>query len=290
MRETRTVEELEDLVRRAAEAGDFREAQKLQRELERTRARLAADSEKRAQPEDARRSAAAAQARSQANAPAAQMQANRRLTTIAGASIAVAIAATAIGGFSLVRSQAALARVEGDLVSTVVATTDIAPGSVLSEGDLALEKVPRAFAPDDAAKDAADLIGKKTITAQSAGVPVALSSVATSSSPASLPAAVGEGKLGLMVSLESDAAASPLLSIGDRVDVLGTTSDGAATVTETLASDVRVLALDGRLEGGGEDGYTLVTLELDPEAASRVAASGDLHLAVRPTSTEGEAR
>ena len=283
MKEKMTAPELEAAISAAAESGDFRRAQKLQRELDRARAHERVEPA----PGTSTRGTAAEDARAEQSRRAAAGAANRRLTTIAGISIAVAIGATALGGYTLVQSRAAIEHVEGNAVQAVVATRDIEPGTVLTEADLHVAEVPGDFAPADLAKDPEELLGKKTITTQTAGMAVALSSIATSSSPAALPTAIGEGMLGVMVSLATDAAASPLLAVGDRVDVLGTVSDGAATTTQILAQDVRVVALDGRLTGDGADGYSLVTLELDPEAANRVTASGDIHLAVRPMAQEG---
>lgn len=282
MKDKMTAAELEAAVAAAAEAGDFRRAQKLQRQLDRARSNAQAEPAAHNPGASTRSTAAAADARAEQSRRAAMGAANRRLTTIAGVSIAVAIGATALGGFTLVRSRAAIERVEGNLVEAVVAARDIDPGTVLTEADLKVATVPGDFAPSDLAKGLDELLGKKTITTQTAGMAVPLSSIATSTSPAGLPTAIGDGMLGVMVSLATDAAASPLLSVGDRVDVLGTVSDGAATSTQVLAQDVRVIALDGRLTGDGGDGYTLVTLELDPESANRVTAAGDIHLAVRP--------
>lgn len=282
MKDKMTAAELEAAVAAAAEAGDFRRAQKLQRQLDRARSNAQAEPAAQNPGASTRSTAAAADTRAEQSRRAASGAANRRLTTIAGVSIAVAIGATALGGFTLVRSRAAIEHVEGNSVEAVVAARDIDPGTVLTEADLKVATVPGDFAPSDLAKGLDELLGKKTITTQTAGMAVPLSSIATSSAPAGLPAAIGDGMLGVMVSLATDAAASPLLSVGDRVDVLGTVSDGAATSTQVLAQDVRVIALDGRLTGDGEDGYTLVTLELDPESANRVTAAGDIHLAVRP--------
>lgn len=284
-----TASELEAAIAAAAESGDFRRAQKLQRELDRSRARADAGTEAQAPGAATRATPAAVEARAEQSRRASANAANRRLTTVAGVSIAVAIAATALGGFTLMRSRSTLEHVEGNAVKAVVATRDIEPGSILTESDLEVASVPGDFVPTDLAESADELLGKKTLTTQTAGMAVSLSSIAASSAPAGLPSAIGEGMLGVMVSLPTDAAASPLLSVGDRVDVLGSASDGTVTTTQVLAQDVRVIALDGRLTGSGSDGYTLVTLELDPEAANRVTASGDIHLAVRPVAREGAA-
>ena len=92
-----------------------------------------------------------------------------------------------------------------------------------------------------------------------------------------------------MLSLSGANAMSPLRHVGDRVDVLSGSSDTRGAV---IASEVRVLALDGRLSGGSSDGYSSVTLELTDQQAQDIFQMTDvqgtaIHLAA-PAQTDVE--
>lgn len=282
MLDSSSVEHLEEAMQRAGDRGDFREAEKLQRKLERARAKSAEPSPD-APGTSTRSSDAATQARMRVKERAAGDAAKRRLTTVAGISIAIAFASTALAGATYIKTQEASRRLEGTLVEAVVAARDMPAGTVLSSTDLKTAQIPMAFAPNDGAKSPEDLVGKKTLTSQKAGMAVQLSSVAASSSPASLPAAIADGMVGMMIALDSASSASPLLSVGDKVDVLGVGAEGVSSV---LARDIRIIALDASLSGGSSEGYQNVTLELTREQAASIAAASDIRLLATPIAPE----
>lgn len=285
MNDKQDIESLEEAMLAAGEAGDYAEAERLKKKINRLKERQAKNPTP-APGASTRQSEGAARARRAVARDAAAEAAKKRLTTVAGACIAVAIASVAVSAWMFAKSSDALNRVEGNLVKAVVATRDIPAGTILSDADLEIGSVPRDFSPTDAADKLEDLIGKKTITDQTKGMAVPASSVAGSHDPASLPAAITEGYVGMMISLEPANALSPLSSVGDKVDVLGGASDGVVASTALLAENVRIIALDSNLSEGPSEGYQYVTVEVTRDQALAIASSQSVRLIARPLETE----
>lgn len=285
MNDKQDIESLEEAMLAAGEAGDYAEAERLKKKINRLKERQAKNPTP-APGASTRQSEGAARARRAVARDAAAEAAKKRLTTVAGACIAVAIASVAVSAWMFAKSSDALNRVEGNLVKAVVATRDIPAGTILSDADLEIGSVPRDFSPNDAADKLEDLVGKKTITDQTKGMAVPASSVAGSHDPASLPAAITEGYVGMMISLEPANALSPLSSVGDKVDVLGGASDGVVASTALLAENVRIIALDSNLSEGPSEGYQYVTVEVTRDQALAIASSQSVRLIARPLETE----
>lgn len=285
MNDKQDIESLEEAMLAAGEAGDYAEAERLKKKINRLKERQAKNPTP-APGASTRQSEGAARARRAVARDAAAEAAKKRLTTVAGACIAVAVASVAVSAWMFAKSSDALNRVEGNLVKAVVATRDIPAGTILSDADLEIGGVPRDFSPTDAADKLEDLVGKKTITDQTKGMAVPASSVAGSHDPASLPAAITEGYVGMMISLEPANALSPLSSVGDKVDVLGGASDGVVASTALLAENVRIIALDSNLSEGPSEGYQYVTVEVTRDQALAIASSQSVRLVARPLETE----
>lgn len=214
----------------------------------------------------------------------------RRLSMVCGALAAVAVASLGVGAWQL--NQAAQIRdyYESDLVQVVVAREDVAYGEQLGVDDVEVASVPSRFAPDDAASSVDDVVGLRANANITAGNALSLSTLQASSSPATLASAPEEGKVAYMVTLSPASGISPLLHVGDSVQViLG--ADGVDG--QVVADDVRVLALDDALTGTSDD-YSNVTLELDQEQATMLynyvdLGSGSVHLALNPSEPDGGA-
>ena len=212
-------------------------------------------------------------------AEAALAASRKRMSLITGVSVAIAVAGAAFGGFSMVQTSNVLAKYSAEAVRVVVATEDIAPGDVLTADKLEVVDMPGKYAPADAAKKVEEVAGHRTIASVTAGIPIQTSTVEASEHPMSISTALEEGQVAYMASLDSANAVSPLLSVGDHVDVYAISSDGLQSTSEILASDVRVIALDGRLSGAADGtDYTRVTLALTREQAQAAHGSGSIRL------------
>ena len=121
---------------------------------------------------------------------------------------------------------------------------------------------------------------------QTSGTAVSLSSVSGSKKPASIATAVTEGHVAYTVALDSSTGLSPLLSVGDKVDVLASVNDGQVVTTERLADSIRVLALDGNLSGTKSDGYSNVTIEVTEDQALALSSASGIRLVALPETGE----
>lgn len=219
-------------------------------------------------------------------APAGPTKGSRVLTAVAAAAIAVSVGATAFSGMRLAESSAIIAKNETDSVNVVVTTRDVAAGETISESDLETQSVPKAYCPTDAATKVSDVAGHTSITTQTAGTSISLSSIQASASPAHITSAIEDGHVAIALSLDSSHGLSPLLAVGDRVNVLAAVSDGTTSSTETICGDVRVIALDSALAGTPEAGYSLVTLDVTPEQAAAIVANPNVTLTAVPHAVE----
>ena len=219
-------------------------------------------------------------------APAGPTKGSRVLTAVAAAAIAVSVGATAFSGMRLAESSAIIAKNETDSVNVVVTTRDVAAGETISESDLETQSVPKAYCPTDAATKVSDVAGHTSITTQTAGTSISLSSIQASASPAHITSAIEDGHVAIALSLDSSHGLSPLLGVGDRVNVLAAVSDGTTSSTETICGDVRVIALDSALTGTPEAGYSLVTLDVTPEQAAAIVANPNVTLTAVPHAVE----
>ena len=219
-------------------------------------------------------------------APAGPTKGSRVLTAVAAAAIAVSVGATAFSGMRLAESSAIIAKNETDSVNVVVTTRDVAAGETISESDLETQSVPKAYCPTDAATKVSDVAGHTSITTQTAGTSISLSSIQASASPAHITSAIEDGHVAIALSLDSSHGLSPLLAVGDRVNVLAAVSDGTTSSTETICGDVRVIALDSALTGTPEEGYSLVTLDVTPEQAAAIVANPNVTLTAVPHAVE----
>jgi pilus assembly protein CpaB len=109
------------------------------------------------------------------------------------------------------------------------------------------------------------------------------------------------GHRAITVEVNAASGLSGLIFPGDRVDVILThtvNGDQSATgsarrASETVLTDIRVLALDQRTDDAGDEREIAktATLELTPKEAERISLAkrlGSLSLSLRPVAREGE--
>lgn len=230
--------------------------------------------------------AGAATARRQRGPQPGGTRNDHRLAAVAGVAIAVAVATVGFSGWRWTQAQGELTRLEQSTVKVVTVTRDVAPGELIDSADLTIASVPKAFAPKDAARKVSDVAGRQSVVQQTSGTAVSLSSVSGSKKPASIATAVTEGHVAYTVALDSSTGLSPLLSVGDKVDVLASVNDGQVVTTERLADSIRVLALDGNLSGTKSDGYSNVTIEVTEDQALALSSASGIRLVALPETGE----
>ena len=212
----------------------------------------------------------------------------RALVFVSSASIVLAVGALMFSSYRVMQSEELRNSLAEKQQAAVITTREIAPGEVIGESDLVESVVSSSYVPVDAvpAEEKENLVGKRALTRLSAGLPLSSSAVQSSSAPSNLASSIADGHVAVSISLDSASGMSPLVNIGDRVDVVSIVDN----VTSVIVSDVRVLALDGEFRSAATQGYTNVTLELTDNDALLVSASAStLRLVLLPTDIGGEA-
>lgn len=219
--------------------------------------------------------------------PAGPSKGTRALTVVAAAAIAVSVGATVFSGMRVAESSAIIAKNEANTVNVVVTNRDVAAGETITEADLETQAVPKAYCPTDAATKVSDVAGHTSLTTQTAGNSISLSSIQASSSPAHITSAIEEGHVAIALSLDSSKSLSPLLRVGDRVNVMAVVSDGTTSSAETVCANVKIIALDSALSGSPDAGYSLVTLDVTEDQAAAIVANPNVTLTAIPQTAEG---
>jgi pilus assembly protein CpaB len=187
---------------------------------------------------------------------------------------AFAVLALAAGATSFLVVRGYAAEIEalrpsaGAPITVVVAATDLARGTTLSETDLLVREFPAPYAPPGVIEEPEDAVGLTLVSDLAEGEPLTGTRVRGAGGPvASL---VPSGLRAFVV-----AAGLPPGAVrpGDHVDVLATFG-GPHPYTDTVGTGLEVLSvLDepaGTFEASGTSGPSLVLL-VSPETAERLA-------------------
>ena len=164
-------------------------------------------------------------------------------------------------------------------VPVVVAAADLAPGAVLTDGDLTVTRYPPDLRPAGTVEDPAAVVGQPLTGGVRSGEPLTDAGLAG----AGLTAQLTTGQVAAPVR-PADLAVSALVQPGDRVDVLAT-PPGAARA-EVVAAGAPVLATPGPEDDG------LLLLAVDGDTAARLAAAATtatLTLSLPPRPSPGAA-
>jgi pilus assembly protein CpaB len=188
-------------------------------------------------------------------------------------------------------------------LEVLVAKSTIAPGTRLSADLLEWQKWPEETVRTEYVTSAAmpeaiaDFAGKAARLEILAGEPVRAEKLSAAGT-GFLSSILSPGKRGVSVEIDAKAASGGFISPDDHVDVVLTRMAGSEQISQTILSDVRVIAINARLsstpnEGGAtaEEGVfssvALATLELDSTQAELIinaTSRGGLSLVLRPVS------
>lgn len=188
---------------------------------------------------------------------------------------------------------AAVAKVQAPKLKKVfVAAKELTAGTIITDDMLTRMEVTLAALTDqmivaDAAGDAF-LRGSVARQTLPSGVPIARSAIVQVGDGGFLAAVLPRGKRAITIAIGEVAGLNGLVMPGDRVDVILTYSVGSDEssfrASETVLSNIRILALDQRLGAGDEkkgkgDKVPVpasATLEVTPAQAELVSLASDL--------------
>jgi pilus assembly protein CpaB len=228
----------------------------------------------------------------------------KKLVLLIGALIVAAVTAvTAKNMFSGAGAPTAAARpVVPAGPEVLVATRALPVGTIIDAEALRFQRWPEGLV-----QPAYYIKGKPGVSPQSligtvvrneitAGQPLTQGSLIKPGERGFLAAALGPGMRAVTVAVSATSGVAGFVFPGDRVDIVLTQQvpgggDGTPLkVSETILSNVRVLATDQRMDAKGEDGkavvqrFSMVTLEATPKIAEKIAVAqtiGDLSLSLR---------
>jgi pilus assembly protein CpaB len=234
----------------------------------------------------------------------------------------VALVVAGGAGFYLLKGMRAGAPAEAAAVveapkptEVLVPAAELSAGSILKPGHFGRMPIePAALTPEMVIADAdgeAFLVGAVARQVLAKGVPIARSAVVQPGERGFLAAVLPQGKRAISIPISEVAGISGLVLPGDRVDIILTYSltgdaiDAGRDVraSETVMSNIRVLALDQRLHQTevGADGQPLAdappiartaTLQVSPREAELVTLAtslGDLSLVLNSVHDGGDA-
>lgn len=176
-------------------------------------------------------------------------------------------------------------------VEVVITRADIATGAVLTSAELTTVDWPKQYAPQGIFVDTAMLHGRVLRHALAAGEPVLDAALLPEGAAGGLLSVITEDARAVSVKVDQIIGVAGFVSPGARVDVLATVKNVKAQnklpYTKTVIQDVRVLAIDQKMEdtdSGQPELVSVVTLEVQPNDAEKLiysAHEGRLQLALR---------
>ncbi|MGE0178611.1 MAG: Flp pilus assembly protein CpaB [Sphingomonas sp.] len=195
----------------------------------------------------------------------------------------------------------ASAVVQQQAAQVLVATRTLPVGTIIDAEMLRYQPWPEGLVQgayfvrgQEGAADPSELIGTVVRAEVTAGQPITRGTLVRPGERGFLAAALGPGMRAVTVPVSASSGVAGFVFPGDRVDIVLTQEvegDGPALrASETILRNVRVLAVDQRLDARDEEGNQVaqtvsnVTLEATPRIAERIAVAqtiGQLSLSLR---------
>lgn len=187
----------------------------------------------------------------------------------------------------------------------LVAATDIPAGSLLKEADMKWQPWPAEEGATNyllkGKNEPKELVGTVARYGIRVGEPLTLTRVVRPGEQGFMAAALSPGLRAVSISITPVAGVAGFVFPGDRVDVIvahniGRKSEGETTprrVSETILTNIRVLALDQRMNDQASEPKIaqIATLEVSPKQAETLALVselGTLSLALRSIANDSE--
>ena len=185
-----------------------------------------------------------------------------------------------------------------DTTPVVVVKSDLAVATPLTPDVLTVAQWPSEHVPQGAHRAAEVVVGRVVNRPIRAGEPLLENALFANGTTGGLPAMIEAGARAVTVKVDNVIGVAGFIAPGARVDVMATIRridrETALPYSKVILQNIRVLAVDQKLEGGrlgaGEP-VSVVTLEVDPEQAQHLiyaAHEGRIQLAMRSPSDQTE--
>lgn len=217
---------------------------------------------------------------------------DRRLVTVIVAAVAVALIITVI--FYAIVGARAPVQAETPTKDLVVATKDLAMGSVITPEDVRLIEFPENAYPANAFATIEDVIDRSVISPILASEPVAMGRVTEKGAGVGLAPLIPEGKRAVALAINQVSGVSGFINPGSRVDILltGRPDGSEGQITTTVMENIEVLTAGHRLEmnaNGQPENVPVLNMLLTPEEAELLTlatSEGRIHLILRNPNDE----
>jgi pilus assembly protein CpaB len=227
------------------------------------------------------------------------MDKKKLLLLVAALLVAVGTAFAARSLFIGASTPQAEAKVEPKGPKVLVAMRALPSGTIITADSVNFQEWPEEMVKDayfiDGESDMTKLLGTVVRFPVTAGQPVTQGALVAPGDRGFLAAALGPGMRAVTIPVSAKTGVGGFVFPGDRVDLVLTqsvTGDGGQPLkaSETILSNIRVLATDQSTESTTVDGKTVVrafrtvTLEVTPRIAEKVAVAqtiGSLSLSLR---------
>lgn len=205
--------------------------------------------------------------------------------------IAFGVAAVFMVDRALDRQPEAVEAAAVPTTRVVLAKRDLATGGIVSAQQLESVEWPSDFVPKGAFSSVDQLQGRVLRRALAAGEPVLEPSLLPTGAAGGLASTISENARAISVKVDPIVGVAGFVTPGSHVDVLVTVrrvdQSSKLPVTKVVLQDVRVLAIDQRMEEpktGEPELVSVVTLEVTPVQGEKLTYSaheGRLQLALR---------
>lgn len=201
-----------------------------------------------------------------------------RLATITSASAFIATGCLIFAFVTHSQASTALADVESDMKTAVVACKQIAQGTTVTDEMVTTIQIPGRYVASDVASTTEEVVGKQAVVRMDENDQVRGANLNRSDDSSSLSSRISKGRKAVSISVNTETDfAQALLHQGDRVS-LYCFQDGEKT---RICKDVEVLALDGYTSYAdlSKDGitaeYSTVTVEVTKSKAEEIRSLQD---------------
>lgn len=193
------------------------------------------------------------------------------LSRITAVMFFLAAAATIFAVYTQVTANARVADVTADLQEVVVASSDIEPGTTITEDMLETRQVPSHYVSADALADAGKIVGASASVKIARGAQPTTDMVSGPYNTTSLSAKLKSGAKAITISVDSASTLNNLVRPGDSIDLYCNEGSGGDTQLKPLVQNVEVIAVGTSLsrQGDEEDGgeNTSLTVSVSQSAA-----------------------
>jgi pilus assembly protein CpaB len=180
----------------------------------------------------------------------------------------------------------------GDKIDVVTAAQDIPANTLITEEMLVMQELPEDAVLTGAITKMSDVVGKTIQANVYAGEQIISAKLIAPGEAGSgtLAYSIEPGMRAITIAVDATTGLSGMIKPGNHVDLVGEYAATGGTVTDIIAQNIKILAVDNVLEQAGTSGeagapaYSTITMEVTPTQAMEISLavySGTLRAVLR---------